>query len=258
MKVQAIALNTFREAVRNKIVYSVLLFAAVIVGISAVFGAVTLGSQIRVIKDFGLFALSFFGAVITIICGVSLLNKELKQKTVYNILSKPVARWQLILGKHLGLTFTVTVLVSLMGAALIGFVALFEGQPDWLLAQGVALTILEVTVVSSITLFFSSLVVTTTLTGIFTMGVYLAGRSISYLQFFLKEDSEGFNPALAGIINCANWVLPDLSLFNLGDQLVYGHGVSWNYFATAIVYCAAYSTVMLGLATVIFERRELN
>ena len=109
MKIYAIALNTFREAVRNKILYSVLAFAVLLVAISALFGSVTIGETQRVIKDFGLFALSFFGAISTIICGVSLLNKELKQKTIHNIISKPVARWEFIVGKYLGLSLTVGV-----------------------------------------------------------------------------------------------------------------------------------------------------
>ena len=80
MKITAIAYNTFREAIRNKILYSVLLVTAAIVIISSIFGAVSIGDQVKVVKDFGLFCISFFGAIITIVAGVSLLNKELKQK----------------------------------------------------------------------------------------------------------------------------------------------------------------------------------
>lgn len=171
MQVQSIALNTYREAIRNKILYSVMLFAVLLVGASAAFGQITIGNQIHVIKTFGLFAVSFFGAVITIVTGVSLLNKEMKQKTIYNILSKPVARWQFLMGKHLGLTATVGSLVSLMGLGLMGFVYLFEGQVDWNLTLGILFSVLEVCVVASIAIFFSSVVVTTTLTGLFTMAV---------------------------------------------------------------------------------------
>jgi ABC-type transport system involved in multi-copper enzyme maturation permease subunit len=133
MRVSAICLNTFREALRNKILYSVLFFAVLLIGISAFFGAVSIGQQEQVIKNFGLFSLSFFGAIITILSGVSLLSKELKQKTVYNILSKPINRWEFILGKYLGLTFTVCLLVALMGIGLVIFVACFERRVDWLL-----------------------------------------------------------------------------------------------------------------------------
>lgn len=257
MKVFVIALNTFREAVRNKILYSVVLFAILLVGVSAFFGSVSIAQQERVIKDFGLFSLSFFGAIITILSGVTLLNKELKQKTIYNILSKPVSRWQFIVGKHLGLTCTVSLLVCLMGLALTGFVACFEGRIDWLMFQGIVFVLLEVSVVAAVAMFFSSLVVTTTLTGIFTLGTYIAGRSISYLTYF-AEDPETSNPALESVVAVLDWILPDLSIFNVGNQLVYGNAVSAEHVAYAVLYAAGYSVVALALASFIFERRELT
>lgn len=257
MKIAAIALNTYREALRNKVLYSAVLFAVVLVGVSAFFGSVTIGDQVKVIKDFGLFSLSFFGAVITIICGVSLLNKEIKQKTIYNILSKPVSRWQFIIGKHIGLVLTVSVLVALMGVALVGFVAMFEGHIDWPLLQAVVFCILEVTVVASVAIFFSSVVVTTTLTGLFTLGTYIAGRSISYFKFF-TEDSKNTNEGLRIVIKTFDWVLPDLSVFNVSDQIVSGLPISGAYFVNASLHCVAYSLTALLLAWIIFERRELN
>lgn len=256
MKVWAIALNTFREAVRNKILYSVILFAIVVVAISALFGSVTMGSQLKVIKDFGLFSLSFFGAIITILSGVSLLNKELKQKTVYNILSKPVARWQFIVGKHLGLTFTVGVLVAMMGLGLIAFVGLMEGRLDALLIQGVLFAILEVAVVAAVSIFFSSLVVTTTLSGLFTLGTYIAGRSITYFKYFM-EQGDNYDPGLAGVLTVFDWILPDLSLFNFNDLLVYGQSPTPADLGYAVVYCLGYSVAALTLAALIFQRREL-
>lgn len=257
MKIQAIALNTFREAVRNKILYSVLLFAILLVCASALFGSVTIGDQIKVIKDFGLFSLSFFGAIITVVSGVSLLNKELKQKTIYNILSKPVHRWQFIVGKHFGLTITVGLLVSLMGLALIAIVGLYEGQLDLLLFQGLLFSLLEVMVVAAIVIFFSSIVVTTTLTGLFTLGTYLAGRSINYLTFFLSDEDPS-QAGVRGLITLADWILPDLSLFNFNDAIVYGNSVSISNLAYAVCYGICYSTVLLILAALIFSRRELT
>ena len=256
-KIFAIALNTFREALRNKILYSVILFAIIIVGISALFGSVTVGSQVNVVKDFGLFSLSFFGAIITIISGVSLLNRELKQKTVYNILSKPVRRWQFIVGKHLGLTLTVSILITLMGLGLIGFVSLMHGELDLLLLHGVLFAILEVMVVAAICIFFSSLVVTVTLSGLFTLGTYLTGRSIAYLKYFTTE-GENYNPGLAPIINAMDLVLPDLSLFNFANQLVYGVAPTIGQISYAAVYAITYSACVLALAAVIFAYRELT
>ena len=259
MKIIAIGLNTFREAVRNKILYSIILFAGGIVLVSSLFGAVSIGDQVMVIKNFGLFSISFFGAIITIVSGVNLLNKELRRKTIYNILSKPVSRWQFITGKHLGLTATVWLLVILMGIFVIGFSAAFEGKVDWLMFQAVFLTLLEVTIIAAITLFFSSLVVTTTLTGLFTIATYIAGRSIQYLTYFTTklDDSTG-NVILKKTATVLDYILPDLSLFNSNNQIVYGEAISLQNIGLATAYSFSYSAIVLILASIIFQKRELN
>jgi len=258
MKIRAIALNTFREAIRNKILYSVVVFAAVLVIMSALFGTVTIGNTAKVIKDFGLFSISFFGAVITIICGVNLLNKELKQKTVYNILSKPVSRWQFVLGKHLGLSLTSCFLIALMTVGFVGFAALFDGKIDWLLFQAALLIMLEMIVVAAVAIFFSSLVVTTTLTGIFTLATYIAGRSIFYFQHFLNEKGDNYNVALANVIRIFDWIVPDLHVFNVSNSIVYGQAITGHHLMMATIYCASYSLIALILAALIFAKRELT
>lgn len=257
MRVLAIGLNTFREALRNKILYSVVFFALLLIGVSAFFGAVSIGQQEQVIKDFGLFSLSFFGAIITILSGVSLLNKEIRQKTVYNILSKPIRRWEFILGKYFGLAFTVCVLVVLMGVGLVVFAACFERRVDWLLFQGIFFVCLEVMVMAAVTMFFSSIAVTITLTGVFTLGTYIAGRSIGYLVQFMHQ-GEGLSPVLVHIVNVFDWILPDLSVFNVADGIVYGVPVGGFHALYALVYCVSYSSVALVLAMIIFSQREMN
>jgi ABC-type transport system involved in multi-copper enzyme maturation permease subunit len=234
----------------------VVLVAFLLVSVSALFGAVTIGSQIRVIKDFGLFSLSFFGAMITVICGATLLNREIKLKTVHNILSKPVARWQFIVGKNLGLCLTAGSLVCFLGIGLVTFVSLLQRSLDLLLFQGILFAILEIIIVASLSMFFSTLVVTTTLSGIFTLATYIAGRSISYLKYFLTE-GESYDPVFAAIVRFFDLVLPDLSLFNHNAMIVYDKAVPLASVLHAIVYCFSYSLVTLGLAALIFEKREL-
>ncbi len=254
MKIWAVALNTCREAIRNKILYSVLFFAVILLCVSAFFGSVTLGDRVKVIKDFGLFSLSFFGALITIVSGTTLLNKELKQKTVYNILSKPIERWQFIVGKFLGIWMTVSLLTTIMGTGLAVFCAAFEGRLDLLLFQALGFGLLELLIVTALTIFFSSLVVTITLSGMFTLAAYLAGKSIQYLVYFTGEQS---NPGIALFVRAADLVLPNLNLFNISNQVVYGAAASPQQFLYGFVYAIAYSTVLLGLSSLIFDRREL-
>lgn len=258
--IAALIMNTFREAIRNRVLYSVLLFVALLVAISALFGAVTIGSQVKVIKDFGLFALSFFGAISCIATpGGYFLNKELKQKTIYNILSKAVPRWKFVLGKLLGLYLTTAVL-TLAGFLFIAFAAVFEGQLDPLLFQGLYLTLLEVLIITGITIFFSSLVITTSLAGLFTVATYIAGRSLGYLTYFTapKAGSET-NPVTRILTQTLDIILPNLGLFNVGKSVRLWRPCNEpvSYIA-ATIYAVCYTTLVFLAAAAIFQHRELN
>jgi Cu-processing system permease protein len=253
MKIFAIALNTAREALRNKVLYSILAFAVVVVGVAALFGSVSIGDQMKFVKDFSLMAVSLFGVVIAVTLGVNMLGKELGRRTILNILSKPVARWQFIVGKFLGLATTLVVVVALMCAALVAVVAAFEGTLDTGLVVASASVMLEVTIVVAVALFFSAVVLTPTLAGLFTVGVFVAGRSSGYLAFFTGD---GHAPAVRVAADVLYWVLPHLDRLDVADRVVYGASVSAAYFLTATAYALAYTGVLLVLTVALFSRRE--
>ncbi|MBL7661951.1 ABC transporter permease subunit [bacterium] len=257
MKIITIAQNTFREAIRSKVLFTVFFFVALLIAIAAVFGSVSIGDHAKVVKDFGLFSISFFGAVVAIISGVSLLNKELKQKTIYNILSKPVTRLEFIVGKFLGLAFTTSIIIMLMGACVMTLTFFIEGKWDLLFLQGIFMTILEIIVICAVTMFFSSLVVTTILSGLFTFAAYLGGRGIEYINYFFTS-GEFTRPELIPMAKLFRTILPHLNNFNFADRLVYGHPISAPEATWAVVYCLSYSMIVLILAAFIFDTREFN
>lgn len=255
MKVFAIALNTAREAIRNRILYSILFFAALMVGIAALFGAVSLGDRMKFIKDFSLMGISLFGVIIAIVLGVNLLHQELGRKTIFNVLSKPVARWQFILGKFLGLLVTVTLIIALMSTALVGFLSFLEGRIDWGLTLAACMAVLEVMVIIAVALFFSSLVVTPTLAGLFTAATFVAGRSCGHLHYFSREQ---YPPLIQTIARALSWIVPHLDRFNIADQVVYGDRIEVGYLLAVSVYAFAYTGVLLLLSTAFFTRREFT
>lgn len=255
MKIVAIALNTFREAIRNKILYSILFFALFVVGVAAVFGAASIGDQMKFVKDFSLMSVSLFGVVIAIVLGVNLLSKELGKKTIFNILSKPVARWQFIVGKFVGLFATLAFIVAIMCAVVSLTLAAFEGQFDWGLILAGAMTLLELMVVIAFALFFSAVVVTPTLAGLFTAAVFVAGRSSSHLTYFLHDE---FPPLVRSVAQALYWALPRLDRFNIADQVVYGQPVDVPYLLTVAAYALSYSAVLLLLSIALFSRREFT
>lgn len=255
MKIFAIALNTAREAIRNRILYSILFFAIFVVGVAAVFGAVSIGDQMKFVKDFSLMSVSLFGVIIAIVLGVNMLHQELVRKTILNILSKPVARWEFMVGKFSGLVATLALVLTLMCAALIGFLSLLEDRVDWglALAAGVALT--EVVVVIAIALFFSALVVTPTLAGLFTAATFIAGRSSGYLNYFFSDEHP---PVLRGVAKILSWMLPRLDRFNISEQVVYLDHVDVSHLIVLFAYGMAYAGVLLLLSIALFSRREFT
>lgn len=252
-KIVALALNTAREAVRNRILYSILFFAVLMVAVAAVFGAASIGDQTKYMKDFSLMSVSLFGVIIAIVLGVNLLHQELGRKTILNILSKPVARWQFIVGKFFGLLATLSLIVLVMSGGVVTCFVLLTGHLDGGLVIASVAILLEIMVVIAVALFFSSLVVTPALAGMFTAATFIAGRSASYLLYFLQGDHP---PAVQTLAQALYWILPRLDRFTIADQVVYGVLPDPSYLATLIAYTAAYTGVMLLLSIGLFSRRE--
>jgi ABC-type transport system involved in multi-copper enzyme maturation permease subunit len=255
MKVLAIALNTAREAIRNRILYSILFFAFLTVGVAAVFGAVSIGDQMKFVKDFSLMSVSLFSVVIAIVLGVNLLQQELQKRTILNILSKPVARWEFVVGKFLGLFATLALIIAVMSAVLLAFLTVLEGQFDagLLLACGTAL--LEIAVIVAVAIFFSSLVVTPSLAGMFTAATFIAGRSSGYLSYFFSDEHATPTRVLAHVLH---WILPRLDRFVIANSVVYGEPIEAAYLLALTGYAAAYSAIVLLLSILLFSRREFT
>jgi ABC-type transport system involved in multi-copper enzyme maturation permease subunit len=256
--VGAIARNTFREAARNKVLYSLLFFAVLLIVSALALGELSLNEEARMTRDVGLFGVDLFSVLIAIFVGVNLLYKELDLKTVYTILPKPIARWEFVLGKWLGMLLTLTLQIAVMGAVL-ALTTLAEGvRPDAALAKALWLLMVNVTVVTSVAILFSSFS-SPFLSGFFSLGVFVVGRTVPDIRLVAARAGG----AVARAVDLASYVVPNLHLFYpsgaiVGAQRVSIHGqfvgAPYLFFATA--YGAGYSALMLGLAMLIFRRRD--
>ena len=257
-RIMLIALNTYRELIRGKVLYLVMFFAAALVLISALFGSVTIGDQAMVVKDFGLFSISVFSVAFAVIAGAALLHKELSRKTIYNILSKPVCRWEFLLGKFCGMAAVSFLMIVLMGAALMLFTSFFERSIDLFLLQAFAYIFLEILIVCAAAIFFSSLVVTPVLSGLFTLGVFLAGRCVEYLLYFVREGSA--SAAAAAVLKGLYFVLPQFARLNISGEVVFHNWSILTYprFLWSALYAVGYAGILLILANILFRRREFN
>ncbi|RPH58491.1 MAG: hypothetical protein EHM89_12280, partial [Acidobacteria bacterium] len=112
-----IAINVFKESVRDKVLYNLVFFAVLLIGTSYLIGQLTAGQDIKIIKDLGLAATSVFGLFIAVFIGIGLVSKEVERRSIYALLSKPIRRHEFIVGKYLGLVLTLLINVSVMTIA---------------------------------------------------------------------------------------------------------------------------------------------
>jgi len=252
----AIAHTTLREILRGKVLVATFGFALILVAIVSLFGAVTIGDQAKVIKDFGLFTVSLFPVGFAVVSGSSLLHQELSRKTIYNVLSKPVRRSEFVAGKFLGMVGTSTVLLFMLAATLSIYLKFFEGTFDRLLFQAYALCWFEVVLMCGVALFFSSLVVTPALSGLFSFGVFLAGRSTEILLYFISEGS--IRGPAEWILKSLYWGLPHLSSLYVSNGIVHGTGVTASFILVSGAYALSYAALLLFFAQALFSRRDFN
>lgn len=262
-----IAWNVFRESVRDKVLYNLVLFAIVLIGASYLIGQLTAGQDVKIIKDLGLAATSIFGLFIAVFIGIGLVSKEVERRSIYGLLAKPIERHQLVIGKYIGLTLTLAVNLTVMASALYGVLAVMAWRTDPLvvkawdapaldpaLLQAVILTFVELAIVTAIALFFSTFS-TPLLSAAMTVLLFIAGRFSEDLRHFNDVVESG---AAATLARALYWILPNLAPFDVRMQVVHGIPVPLGYVALTAAYGAVYVAALLTLAAAIFSRRDFK
>jgi len=260
-RIGAIALNTFREATRNKVLYLLLLFAIGLITFALALGQMSLHEEHRVTRDLGLGGIALFGVLIAIFVGVNLVYKELDKKTVFSLIPKPIHRFEFVLGKYAGMVLTLFVQVAIMAAVLSAVLLVQKGDLDGALARAILLLFVEVIVITAVAVLFSTFS-SPILSGAFTLGLYAIGRSTPELRQLIGKLH---SPALRVVLSSALRVVPDLHVFYVSGSMVEGeyvsvHGgyVDWGYVATATAYGLGYVACALSLAILLFSRRDFT
>ena len=253
MKVLSITLNTFRENLRDKLLYNLLIFALLMIGSSILISKLTLGDFDRLMIDIGLASINFFGVLIAIFIGIGLVSKEIDKKTIYTIVSKPVARHQFLLGKYLGLILTLFVNTAIMTAGLLLVLSARNVPVDLLLFEAVALIFVEFMVITAVAMLFSTFT-STTLSAIFTLAVFVIGHLTPDLKRFGEKMEEGSRVVMDGLY----YVLPNLQRFNLKGQVIHHLEIETADLVLIALYGLAYVAFLLFTASVIFQRRDFR
>ena len=262
-----IAVNVFKESVRDKVLYNLVFFAVLLIAASYLLGQLTAGQDVKIIKDLGLAAMSIFGLFIAVFIGIGLVSKEVERRSIYSLLSKPIRRQEFIIGKFLGLVLTLLVnmiVMSLAYFAVLACMAWAAGgwfKPGWEapavdpeLLKAISMIFLQLVIVTALALLFSTFS-SPMLAAALTFGLYVAGHFNEDLRHF--ETVVSSRPA-ALLARTLYYVLPNLAPLDVKTQVVHGLPVPAGYLLMNTAYALVYVTALLAGATLIFTRRDFK
>jgi ABC-type transport system involved in multi-copper enzyme maturation permease subunit len=256
-RVGVVALNTFREAVRDRVLYNLVFFALLLMAAAVFVGQISIGIEQIVIVNLGLSAISVIGLLMAVFIGVGLVSKEMDKRTLYALLAKPVRRWEFLVGKFGGLLLTLTINTLAMSAGL--YLALFYVKHSLERADGVALVaiyfiLLKLALVVALALLFSCYT-TPLLAILFTAGLYVAG-------LFVKEmrglHSDTMAPAVQTFLRWLSYILPNFANFDVMASAAHWRHIPGALIAQNTAYAVLYCGIVLAAAVTIFSRRDMK
>ena len=248
-----IAGNTFREAIRDRVLYLFLGFAVLLLAATKIFGMLTVGDEVKVIKDLGLVGIQFFSMLISVMMSVTLISREMEQKTVFNILSKPVRRWQFLVGKYLGLFATIAANIVLMTVLLVIVLLAYQSVFDPWLFFCAAMTVLEMAVVAAFATLFS--VLTKPMLGsVLTLAVFVTGH-VTHELWLLTAEVEDL--VARSLITVMYYLLPNLQHFNYTTEVVHQLPIPAAAVALSLCYGVLFTVLVVTLACAHFNHKDL-
>lgn len=259
-RIHAIALNTFREAMRKRVLYAILVLVAGVMFLAMYLGDMSLNEEARMTRDISLSAIRAFGCVTAIILGSLLLHSEIERRTIHVIVSKPIERYEFMLGKYAGMVATLSLLIAAVSATMVLLLALQGVAMTDALVMAVILVFVEVLLVAGVSMFFSAFS-GPVLTGVFSFIVWRLGHVTPEMRDAVASADDAWIRAASQF---ALRAVPDMHLFSVSGTTLAGKHVSihtntfvsWGYVATSSLYGLLYLAMLLLLASVIFARRD--
>jgi ABC-type transport system involved in multi-copper enzyme maturation permease subunit len=252
-RIVTIAQNTFRESIRDKVLYVLLFFALATILGSKVLGWISIGQDIKIIKDISLAAMSVFGALIAIFVGATLVYKEMDKKTLYTILSQPMKRYEFVTGKYLGLVALLGVSLIIMAAGSTLYLKIAGAAIGLIWFQAILLIYIKLLLITAFAILLST-VVSPILGALIVFSFYVGGHATDVLRD-LPPQFDGTRAKQ--VLETLYYVIPNLNLFNVQSEAANMVPVTWPYVFYAVAYGISWTLFLLILACLAFERRDV-
>ncbi len=255
-RIANIAANTFREAVRDRVLYNLIAFAVIMCGAAVLVGQISFNIEHLVVVNLGLSAISLFGIVIAIFIGIGLVSKEIEKRTLYTLLSRPVRRWEIIAGKFFGLAGTLVVNTSLMAigvfAALLYVSHHFQRSDAWILVA-LYFIVLQFLIITALTLLFSSFS-SPLLSAVFAFALFVIGSFSDDLRDFASIAHGSERWLASGVA----YLVPNFSALNVITLVAHGQPVAGSLIIYNTAYALFYVAMSVSGAVLIFQHRNLK
>jgi len=249
----AVAANTFRETVRERVLYNLVFFALLMTLAGLLLGQLSVRQDEKILKDIGLAAMDLFGTLIAVFIGTGLVSKEIERRSLYPLLAKPLSRGEFFAGKFAGLAFTLLVNLSVMLLGLLLTLALTQRRPDPALLTAVYPIYLGLLLTVAFAMLFSTLT-SATLAAVLTVGVVLVGRFADVIRGMREVAPEVPQPLVDALFT----IVPNFQNFDFKSRVAYGEAVAPQLLAWATLYAAAWTLVALGLGLAAFRSRDFQ
>jgi ABC-type transport system involved in multi-copper enzyme maturation permease subunit len=255
-RIRAIAFNTFREAVRDRVLYNLVFFALLLSASALLFGQISIAIERIVLINLSLTAVSIFGIVIAIFIGIGLVSKEIERRTLYTVLARPVRRWEFIIGKFFGLSWTLVVNTFFMAvgvfAALLYLVHGFS-RADWSVLAALYLIVLQFVIITALALLFSSFS-SPLLSAIFAFAMFVIGTFAEDLRGFAGM-AEGMTRWVASFVA---YIVPNLAALNVISSAAHDQPIAATLLVHDTIYAVAYAAAATAGAVLIFQHRNFK
>ena len=247
-----IATNTFREIIRDRVLYGIVVFALLLIGLSIALGQLSYAEQARISADFGFTGIQMSACILAIFAGSTLVAREIEKQTVLTLLARPVSRAQFLVGKYFGLALVVLTVIAGLSVVLVGLLLALDftiGSSFFIALLGIAL---EAMVLMALALFFGSFS-RPMMTVVFAVSLFMIGHWVKSLEFFVKKsDSSSFKILGTTIGN----VIPNLEKFNWRSAPIYAVQIPTSEIWLTTAYAVGWTLVLMALTVLIFRRRD--
>ncbi len=250
----ALAANTFREAIRDRILYSILFFAVGLLMLSLALEDLTIGDQDKVVRSVAQGSVDIFGSIIAMFLGVSLVWKELDAKTVYTVISKPIPRWMFVIGKYLGLLLTLAVEVLILSGTYTALMLYHQGFPPPVVFVSMALLMVELALLTAWATLFSTYSAPMTASA-FTLAIFVIGHLADDIWLYGRQAE---SPAVQQIARVLYWLLPNFEVLSIRTWAIHHKEIPWERVWPALGYGLGYTATVLTGAITIFQRKDIK